>query len=388
MTRLELEAWSSLACELTHAEAAAIEATKLVEVLAEPTPGRWRLRGKERVGVAVGPGWEVRVRPRLRVSQLLFLLGYAADPKGWREERAYFGAAEDLFEAIAHGFSWTALRLAEQGLIRGYLQVDERLPVIRGRIRFADQIARSALPVPVEVSYDEYTADVRENRMLKAATLALLRLPRVSPLARRRLLKLRAALDQVRAASDPREAELPPFTRLNERYRPALRLAQLILRGSSLGAAHGPFAATAFSFDMNRVFEDFLTTSLREALRAHGGEVVAQRTSSLDEAGRISIRPDVTWLVRGRPRTVIDAKHKAFEGAGPANEDAYQMLAYCTALGLDRGFLVYAGGSGAGPLDLAVRNSRCEVRVRSLDLATPPEVLLAQVGALAEEIAA
>lgn len=385
MNALELEAWSSLSCKLTHAEAGAIGATGLVEVVAEPAPECWRLVGNSRVGVAVGPTWELRVRPRLAVSQLLFLLGYATDPNGWRDERAFFERAEDLFEAIAHGFAWQALRLAEQGLTRGYRQVEERLPTVRGRIRFADQIAHSALPLPVELSYDEFTPDIRENRILKSATMALLRMPRVAPLARRRLLKLRSALDPVSLEPRPQEATLPPFTRLNERYRPALRLAQLILRASSLGGDRGSFAATAFVFDMNKVFEEFVTASLREALRPKGGEVKAQRFSTLDEKGRVAIRPDLTWLVGGRARAVIDAKHKAL-GSGPRAEDAYQVLAYCTALGLSRGYLVYAQADGTEATDLVVRNAGCEVRVRVLDLEREPEALLELVQRLALEI--
>lgn len=388
MTVLELEAWSNLDCELTHAEAAAVEATGLVEAAAEPAPGRWRLLGGSKVGVALGPTWELRVRPRLRAPQLLFLLGYASDPSGWRDERAYFESAEDLFEAISHGFAWNALRLAEQGLVRGYIQVDERLPTVRGRIRFADHLARSALPIPVEVSYDEYTADVVENRILKTAADVLLHLPRVSPLARRRLLGLRAAMDEVSFVPRPHEVTLPVFTRLNERYRPALRLAQLILHSASLGEGRGPFASSSFVFDMNRVFEDFLSTSLREALRPRGGEVRSQWVSKLDEAGRVPIRPDVAWLVGGKLRAVVDAKHKTLSASGPPNEDVYQMLAYCTALGLERGYLVYAKDPGGKPIDLAVRNSSCEVRVRALDLEMDPEALLDQVAALAAEIAA
>lgn len=388
MTIHELNAWSTRSCELTHAEAAAIEATGLVDVVAEPSPGHWRLVATSRVGVAGGPTWELRVRPRLKVSQLLFLLGYATDPRGWRDERAFFESTEDLFEAIAQGFAWNALRLAEQGLVRGYVQVNERLSMIRGRIRFADQIAHSALPLPVEVSHDDYTLDVRENRILKAATLALLHLPRVSPLARRRLLKLRAALAAVALEPRPQEVVLPPFTRLNERYRPTLRLAQLILRAASLAESRGPFASSSFVFDMNRIFEDFLSTSVREALRSCGGEVRSQWVAKLDRDGRVPIRPDVTWLVGGKPRAVVDAKHKTLAAAGPPNEDAYQMLAYCTALGLASGYLVYAKDPGAKPIDLPVRNSSCEVRVRALDLETDPERLLSQVAALASEIAA
>ena len=50
-------------------------------------------------------------------------------------------------------------------------------------------------------------------------------------------------------------------------------------------------------------------------------------------------------ISRERPRAVIDAKYKAEKPAGYPNADLYQMLAYCTALRLSDGHLVYAKGS-------------------------------------------
>lgn len=388
MKRLELTAWSSLECELTHAEAAQITASGLAEVAATPEPGWWKLGTDSHIGVAIGESWELRVSPRLAVPQLLFLLAYALDPKGWKDERADFEAEPDLLDAVASGFSWHALQAIGRGLLHGYVHVDERLMAVRGRIRFGDQIARSAtLPLPVEVSYDDYTADIPENRILKSATLALLRLPRVPQLARKRLLKLRELLDEVEPLQRPREVKVPTFTRLNERYRPALRLAELILRAASIDAAPGRIASVAYVFDMNRVFEDFVSISLREELQPYGGEVKLQATFTLDTTDEIAIRPDAVWTVAGKPRAVIDAKYKALKLAGMPNADAYQMLAYCTALGLDQGSLVYAKDSGERVRNLTVRNSTCEIRVRTLDVEKKPEQLLAQVRALVAEIA-
>lgn len=385
---LELKAWAQIECDLSHSEAAAIRDTGLVDVLATPAPGRWRLESGSRIGVAAGPTWELRVEPRIEVPQLFFLLAYATDPNGWKDEVAGFAVEPRLLDAIAAGFSWHALRSVEQGLLRGYRGVDERVPTIRGRIRFGDQIARLAtLPLPVEVSYDEYTADVFENRILKSATLALLRLPRLPGIVRRRLLKLRALLDEVELLERPRGVDLPPFTRLNERYRAALCLARLVLGGASLGADRGPTDAVAFSFDMNRVFEDFLSVALREAFPVHGGELRSQLGDSLDVGGHVPIRPDITWWVDGTVAAVVDAKHKQLRLSGSPGEDAYQMLAYCTALDLHKGYLVYAAHSGAEVGDLSVKHSDREICVRTVDIRKRPEALLVEVGALAAEIA-
>ena len=384
---LELKAWSRASAELSHAEAAAIRESGLVDVLAEPERGHWRLQSDAKIGVAVGHGWELRVHPHLDVPQLFFLLSYALDPGGWIDQRADFAAHPDLFDAMAAGFSYHALRAIEQGALRGYVHVADALPGVRGRIRFGDQLARSAdLPIPIEVAYDDYTADVTENRILKSAALALLRLPRVPVQARRRLLKLRAVLDEVQPLARPNEVQVPPFTRLNERYRPALRLAELILRASSLRGSRERVASIAFTFDMNRVFEDFLSVSLIESLRGQGGEVRLQAGVRLDEVGAVSIQPDIVWRAGGRPRAVVDAKYKSLDPSGVRVEDVYQMLAYCTALDLDRGYLVYAAGAAARERTLVVRNSTRQICVRTVDVEREPDKVLGQVSDLAAEI--
>jgi len=386
---IEMPAWSRTDVELEHDQAAEVVRLGLVDVVARGREHEWTFVADSRIGVAFGSGWELRVRPRLAIPKLFFLLAYASDPKAWRDQSADFADEPDLLDAVASGFSWHALRAIECGLLRGYLQTDERLPTIRGRIRFGDQIARSAsLPLPIEVSYDDYTEDILENRMLKTATVALLRLPRVPGLARKRLLKLRGLLDSVSLVDRPREVEAPQLTRLNERYGAAVRLAELILHSASVDASKGPISASAFVFDMNRVFEDFVTVALREAMGPLGGIVRSQWRGFLDEENRLGIRPDVTWWSGTSCLAVADAKYKALAPTKMPNADAYQMLAYCSVLRLRYGFLVYAKDSGERPRSHRVANSDCVIEVRTLDVEAGPNRLLQQVQTLAEEIAA
>jgi 5-methylcytosine-specific restriction enzyme subunit McrC len=75
---------------------------------------------------------------------------------------------------------------------------------------------------------------VLENRLLVTAATLLLRMPRVAPLARRRLLHLRSRLEGVEALRDSRTVRAPAITRLNEHYKPALALAELVLQNLSL----------------------------------------------------------------------------------------------------------------------------------------------------------
>lgn len=84
---------------------------------------------------------------------------------------------------------------------------------------------------------------------------------------------------------------------------------------------------------------------------------------------------------------VVDAKYKAEKPAGYPNADLYQLLAYCTVLGLDRGYLVYAKG-GEELAHHVVRRSSIEIIRHAVDLDAEPTVLLNQMQDLASHIAA
>ena len=145
--------------------------------------------------------------------------------------------------------------------------------------------------------------------------------------------------------------------------------------------------ADGFVVDMAKVFEDFVTKALGRELEAIGGRCVAQRRVSLDEASNVPIQPDITWLRYGDPIGVIDAKYKAEKPSGFPNADIYQMLAYCTALDLPVGHLVYGKGNET-ERSAVIRNASIAVNCHTLDLDTQSDTLLDQVCKLAQRIAA
>ena len=146
MNLIEMEAWSKRSADLSHGQAAELAHLDLVEVLAQSHGDSWVLVANSRIGVAAGRGWELRVRPRLAVPKLFFLLAYASDPDGWKDEVAQFAYEPDLLDAVASGFAWHALNALELGILRGYVHIDERSIALRGRVRFGEQIVRTARP--------------------------------------------------------------------------------------------------------------------------------------------------------------------------------------------------------------------------------------------------
>lgn len=88
----------------------------------------------------------------------------------------------------------------------------------------------------------------------------------------------------------------------------------------------------------------------------------------------------------GEPAAVIDAKYKAEKPAGFPDADLYQMLAYCTALGLPDGHLVYAKGN-APEVTHEVRHAGVVIHAHTIDLDTQPADLLGQIADLAGRLA-
>ncbi|MCW2920117.1 MAG: McrBC 5-methylcytosine restriction system component [Actinomycetia bacterium] len=373
----------------------ALAASRIVDAAPDPyQQGSWRLRAGSKVGAVVlqvpqGEPVTLRITPKVPIARLFFLLGYALNPKVHRDGAVDVAEHTEVLPAVAHVYERALERALRQGVLQGYRHTEEAALVVRGRIREADQIRRHhGRAFPVEVAYDEYGTDIAENRLLRAATERICRLPRVPGDVRRRLRHHRARL----ADAEPLVSghELPRWrpSRLNARYQPALRLAETVLRGSSVEHLPGGVAVDGFLFDMNKVFEDFVCVALREALAPYGGRSTLQaRGVHLDEDGAVRMRPDLVWYEDGgRPLAVADAKYKAEKPEGFPEADLYQMLAYCTALGLPEGHLVYAKGN-APHASHRVRSAGIVIHQHALDLDQAPDELLVSVCALAHRMA-
>jgi 5-methylcytosine-specific restriction enzyme subunit McrC len=354
-------------------------------VLSPTHDGAWDVAPGRKVGVVRAGDWTVRIQPKVSIGRLVFLMGYARDPRFWQDRTVAVDHEKDLPEALGEALSRLATNALAQGLLHGYVTREESLPVLRGRLRVGDQItARYGHLMPLEVRYDDFTDDIAENQILLAALVRCLHLP-ISHDARRRLTRLRVQLADVSAIPGTTLPEWRP-SRLNTRYHPALRLAEVILAASSFEHRVGDLLVTEFAFDMWRIYEDFVCTALAEALRPLGGTSYLQYRTHLDLAKTVTVRPDFVWTTRGEPYVVADAKYKVQRPAGFPDADLYQMLAYCTVLGLRDGHLIYAAGSGVDAAVHDIRGANVCIHAHTLDLDVPKELLLAQVDGIAARI--
>ncbi|WP_051062185.1 McrC family protein [Ilumatobacter nonamiensis] len=370
--------------QLTNSQAGLLQQSKLVTVRLG-VDGAWEVSGAGKVGVARIGDMVVRARPKVSIHRLFYLLGYGRN-LAWRDDLVPYDSAAGLVHVIAESFARQADRALGRGLIHGYVERDDELAVVRGRLRSTEQVTRRFSQItPLLVRYDDFTPDVAENRILKAASRVLHTLPDLDAQVRR---QLRTILDRLAAVTDlPFGAPLPTWrpNRRNTHYETSLWFADLVLRHHSVDLPPGSIEINGFMVDMPKVFEDFVTIALSSSLEGIDGHVVAQDPHTLDAAGRVQMNPDLVWHRGGQPVAVIDAKYKAEKPAGYPNADLYQLLAYCTALGLPEGHLVYAKGA-EDPAVHVVRRAGVRLVAHAVDLDQPTADLERDMSALAGRI--
>jgi 5-methylcytosine-specific restriction enzyme subunit McrC len=369
--------------ELDRAVADALRESDVAMVEYTDSSDQWLLSAAGKIGVVRVGHVQVTVKPKVGIDRLVFMMGYARNPSYWLDDRVRLDPDMDFPEALAEAFRRLATRALEQGLLKGYRSVDDTTSVMRGRIREADQIKRRfGRLIPLEVRYDDFTVDIAENQLLLGAAQRLLRMPGLGRRTRHSLQRLRLQLADV---TTPTRGQERPFwrpSRLNARYVPALQVAEMILDGRSFEQRVGDLTVTGFLFSMATIFEDFVCVALREQMKPYGGSSALQYKTHLDVAETVRIRPDFVWKRDRVPQVVADAKYKAEKPAGFPQADLYQLLAYCTVLGLPEGHLVYAKGEEPARL-VEVAGNPVRIHCHTLDLTVSPTRLLEQMRTLA-----
>lgn len=373
----------SHAVALTAVQRSALrEAVKTLAI--EPSDdgeGLYHLTPSSTVGAVEVEGLSVVIKPKIPMPQVLSLALYTMDAGIIRQPSPFHFEDEDaLPDLLAQALAMAARRAFSRGLLHGYRTEEEALYGVRGRIRFDEQLRRRfGRSLPVEIRYDDFTDDIMENRLVKAAAGRLSAM-QLSGASRRGLGWIAGTLANVASVEYPPNA-VPEvsFDRLNEHYRGVVDLARLVLRHSAFQSSRGAVRAIGFLFDMNDVFQRFITRALREALGSSEREFGERYIRTLDEGGKVHLKPDLVWQRSGRVVLVGDAKYKRVQDDRVPNADLYQLLAYATALDLSGGLLVYAKGE-ADVATHTVRHTGKRLDVMALDLGGSLNDVLHRVG--------
>ena len=348
--------------------------------------GRFVLRPGSVVGALALPSVRLLIRPKVKMQNLFFMLGFVTGVRWGREDFPY-EYEDDFLRAAAWWFDREVGRAVQHGLNRDYVDREETLTLLRGRLAIGRQIAaRPGRSYPAECRFQEYSEDTPTNQVVKAAHDLLLRTPGLNRALTSRLMhRSRQAFGDVTSVGF-RRADVPKvaFNRLNRHWESAVRLAQMVLRQQSLRDERGEVVGSGFTVDMNRLFERFIEATVQEAVTHGALSLEPQATRQLSAAATTSeglvvpavrMRPDLLLLAGQQPVAVGDAKYKELRRVGDwEHPDLYQLLAYCVRFGLDRGLLIYAGKR---PItESRVHGTEITLGTAGVDLSgTPAEIL-------------
>lgn len=372
--------------EISEAEVIAISKAELGVVSRLPGDQGWRIAPGSKVGtVRIGHDLQLTVRPKVKVGQLFFMMGFAKNPKFWRDEMVEVIRDDNFVIVLADLFQMLCGRSVERGLLQGYVTVEESSPVLRGRLRTSDQISRhGGIMYPLEITFDDFTTDITENRILLAALFRLMQIPTLPGVVRQRLQKLRLAFNGVTPVEGALEWQ---ETRLNRHYQPALHIAELILAGESVNQSSvgSPVAIRGFVVDMWKVYEDFVSVALGLELQNHGGEVRTQFRTHLDQHRQAEMRPDMVWSHDSEVVAVLDAKYKVQQSDTFHHPDLFQVNTYASVFGLDTAHLIYSRDpeSADAVPDLTMVGSDIRIKRHTLDLSLSPQGVLEQISQIA-----
>lgn len=370
---------------LTMSQAAQLQSMKFCRVTPTNEPGLWRISDVNRVGVVVIDDVRLIVRPKTPLRSLIFMASHSGRQADVREGSYSFDADLELPSALAAALISASKEATRRGLVKGYVPIEETGTVIRGRWDIARQLrVRPGIPVPVELNYDDYTEDVPENRILKAALRTLMRHEQVPAASTKDHTQLMGLLSEVSDMRFGTHVTLPPITRLNTRYEHALRLAKLILDAVSWAHAEGRHAGSAFLLNVAKVFEDFVGRVMKTTLEEEGYDVKLQDPDwTLDIDGDVMMEPDIVIRRGGRVVTIADTKYKVFDAksTSPPNPDVYQALAYATAGEVPEVHLLYAAGE-VEPRRYRIEAAKKTVVARVIDVSGGPEELVEGVRAV------
>ena len=268
-----------------------------------------RIRASEWVGVVRLRELEIRVRPKLAgatrglVDMLEFTDGITA-LRRLEAERTIDAVGDRLVDVVVTLLVDGCEALVRAGLRTDYLQREEPLAFLRGRLLLTEQLRhRHGMLDQLWCRYDEREFDTPDNQLLGLALRRALRVTE-SPALRRRVLQMATVFEEVcrpEALVATWSTHRFAYDRLNRRYSEPHAVARVLLQGLALNdlLTGGRRASYAFLIDMNALFERVVEGLVRAALA--GDDTTVERQSTTASIVRwadtghtaVRLRPDV-----------------------------------------------------------------------------------------------
>jgi 5-methylcytosine-specific restriction enzyme subunit McrC len=267
----------------------------------------------------------------------------------------------NILDILAKAFLIKVDELIKTGLIKKYrCQDDLCSSTLRGRLLIEKQIKyNSGHDERFACRISSFDKCNTLNGILKAVLLFLERAD-ISSTRHAGLSDLAGFFENIPACYPSENTfKTIKWDRKSTRYFKAISLARLIFSGLSPDFYSGKEQVFSFLFDMNKLFEMYISAHLHKAARRIPCRLHLQK-SHLFWEGKL-LRPDILLESDGK-KMVIDAKWKLLHGRKPSDDDLKQLYAYNKITGCSHGVLLYPTSSISGNKDVITRIIRGQYR--------------------------
>lgn len=259
-----------------------------------------------------------------------------------------------LLDVFIAGFCRQLEDQLPRGLVHRYVDQQDDLTTLRGKLDLAAQLRRPPMAVPrLACRYSEFQVDNLVNRLIKVVLVRLhlwTRNPRLK--AQVRILEgTFVDVSSVLPAVIPWETLTQDHTA--SAWKGLLTQCRWFLEGTSPNLHAGPQAGLNLLFDMEKLFEAFIAKELKTLFSLQGIQVLAQKPRKYlinDSQGKavFQMKPDITLQHQGKNLAILDTKWKVLEEGkkqGVSQADLYQLFTYAKTYDVDQVALVYPSES-------------------------------------------
>ncbi len=268
-------------------------------------------------------------------AHVLWWLSYCRKLKFPNYQTGLGNEQSDFFEILIYLFSKYTKELLSSSIYQKYVEVENELSFVKGRIDFDSYITNNlsrGRNHKVSCVYDSFEMDNNFNQCIKQVTNLLLSATKDNQ-NKRNLYDILFLLDEVSdAVISADECKKIVFNPMFSSFETVRDYCVLFLENSVSFNYKNSLKLFAFLLPMEYVFEDFLFGFIDREIEGVNPKGQVKGTF-LDESKSFGLKPDLI-LDLGDKKIIADTKYKiVYSDTGDAKKgisqsDLYQMLAY------------------------------------------------------------
>jgi len=268
-----------------------------------------------------------------------------------------------------------------QGMIRHYVERNENLNVLRGRLLVEQQFKHNlAHKERLYCRYDELSADNIHNQIIRYVLRLMMKMS-TGVEVKKQLSELLMRFNGISDITVTIETiDNLQFDRSNCRYEAILKQCRWFMQGLHPDVLAGHESCVTLLFDMNRLFESYVANIYKKLALIGGHHLREQGPQKYmvwreDQNEQIFLmKPDMVFLdSESNILSIADAKWKILDEKekklGISQADLYQMAGYAMRYGTDQLALIYPKQKQLqSAVDLQLQGSHVRVKIIPIDV--------------------